>query len=125
MVSSRETARAVLDELRASGVHTSIDDFGTGYSSFAHLANLPLDELKIDRSFIQQLDAGDDVIVRSMLDIARNLGLRVVAEGVETELTARRLRELDCDVAQGFLYSPGIPSGEVAPLVRRLLPQYR
>src|SRR5262249_47300335 len=94
-----------LDEM---GVRLVIDDFGTGYSSLSYLRRLPIDELKIDRSFVAGLLAGlDDVIVRSTIDLAHNLGLTVVAEGVETEEVQRRLQALGCDVVQGtFISAP-------------------
>jgi predicted signal transduction protein with EAL and GGDEF domain len=97
-------ARATLDELRAMGVMIAIDDFGTGFSSLSQLQQLPIDEIKIDRSFVMRMDTdrGDAVMVRSIIDLARSLGLRVTAEGVETEETRCALRALGCDFAQGF-----------------------
>jgi EAL domain-containing protein (putative c-di-GMP-specific phosphodiesterase class I) len=86
-------------------VRLAIDDFGTGYSSFSHLRRLPVDEIKIDKSFVQHLatDQSDLVIVRSIVDLGRNLGLRVVAEGVEDEAAWRELANLGCDVVQGYI----------------------
>jgi diguanylate cyclase (GGDEF)-like protein len=97
-------ARRVLTELADIGVTLSIDDFGTGYSSLAYLRDLPVHQLKIDRSFVQELGArsGDAVIVRSVVDLARNLGLRTIAEGVEDAATWEQLTDLGCDSAQGF-----------------------
>jgi EAL domain-containing protein (putative c-di-GMP-specific phosphodiesterase class I) len=96
-----------LKRLHAMGVRIVIDDFGTGYSSLSYLRRLPVDELKIDKSFVQGLLSGqDDVIVRSTIDLAHNLGLRVVAEGVESAEVQMRLVELGCDVAQGTFISP-------------------
>jgi diguanylate cyclase (GGDEF)-like protein len=97
-------ARRVLEQLRAMGVTIAIDDFGTGFSSLAQLQQLPVDEIKIDRSFVKNMetDAGDAVLVRSIVDLGRNLGLRVTAEGVESETVVRRLTDLGCDFAQGF-----------------------
>lgn len=96
-----------LKKLHAMGVRIVIDDFGTGYSSLSYLRRLPIDELKIDRSFITGLLTGeDDVIVRSTIDLAHNLGLRVVAEGVESEEVQAHLIELGCDAAQGTFISP-------------------
>jgi diguanylate cyclase len=87
-------ALQVLDRLNQLGVQVSIDDFGTGYSSMAHLKSLPVHELKVDRSFVSQMtsNASDAVIVRSTVDLGRNLGLRVVAEGVETRRPCRSWR---------------------------------
>jgi EAL domain-containing protein (putative c-di-GMP-specific phosphodiesterase class I) len=86
------------------GLRLSIDDFGTGYSSLSHLQRLPLDELKIDRSFVAQMDTNqqDLVIVRSTIDLAHNLGLRVVAEGIESARHIALLRRLGCQLGQGF-----------------------
>jgi EAL domain-containing protein (putative c-di-GMP-specific phosphodiesterase class I) len=97
-------AAQVLHELRQEGIRIAVDDFGTGYSSLAYLQRLDLDELKIDRSFVQAMGAvrRDDVLVRSIIELAHNLGLSVVAEGVEGAPQVDRLRELGCDAAQGF-----------------------
>ena len=86
------------------GVMIAIDDFGTGYSSLSQLQQLPVDEIKIDRSFVTRMetDRQDAVLVHSIIDLGRNLGLRVTAEGVETENVKEVLAELGCDYAQGF-----------------------
>jgi diguanylate cyclase (GGDEF)-like protein len=96
-----------LKRLSALGCKLSIDDYGTGYSSLAYLRRLPLDELKIDKSFVMGMvrDASDNVIVRSTIDLAHNMGLAVVAEGVEDEATLERLRTLGCDLVQGYFLS--------------------
>ncbi len=98
---------AVLDALAGVGVGLSIDDFGTGYSSLSYLKRLPIEEIKVDRSFVMQMhvDANDFMIVRATVDLGRNLGLRVVAEGVEDLATFDRLAEFGCDEAQGYYIS--------------------
>jgi diguanylate cyclase (GGDEF)-like protein/PAS domain S-box-containing protein len=107
MMSRPEQVRIVLKRLRDLGIRIAIDDFGTGYSSLAYLKDLPAHELKIDKSFVlAMLDgSGGDKIVRSTIDLAHNLGLEVVAEGVENEAAARALANLGCETAQGYLYS--------------------
>jgi diguanylate cyclase (GGDEF)-like protein len=108
-------AMDVLGRLRDLGLRLSLDDFGTGHSSLAYLKRLPLDEVKIDRSFVLGMteDENDAVIVRSTIDLARNLGLDVVAEGVENEEILRGLGDLHCDVAQGFHVSRPLPPAEL------------
>ena len=103
-VPSGRVAMTVLDELRTMGVGLAIDDFGTGFSSLVQLQRLPVDEIKIDRSFVSAMIRSDSdaAIVRSTIDLARNLGLTVTAEGVEDEPTRRRLAEMGCDLAQGY-----------------------
>jgi EAL domain-containing protein (putative c-di-GMP-specific phosphodiesterase class I) len=93
-----------IQELCSHGVGLALDDFGTGYSSLTHLRRLPIDEIKIDRSFIQDLetDSDDAAIVQSTIDLAHSLNLTVVAEGVETAVTWNRLRDFGCDQAQGY-----------------------
>ncbi|MGZ4461316.1 MAG: EAL domain-containing protein [Gaiellaceae bacterium] len=107
---------AVLERLDAMGVKLSVDDFGTGYSSLSYLRRLPVSEIKIDRSFVMRMadDAGDEAIVRSTIELGRNLGLNVVAEGVESEEAWKRLNELGCDFAQGFWLSKPMPADDVA-----------
>lgn len=104
-------AGRVLRDLRDLGVRLSIDDFGTGYSSLVRLQRLSVDELKVDRSFVAGLTRGsnDEILVRSIVDLAHNLGLQVVAEGVETESVAEHLRALGCDRLQGFLLGRPMP----------------
>jgi EAL domain-containing protein (putative c-di-GMP-specific phosphodiesterase class I) len=104
-----------LDELHDMGVRLVIDDFGKGYSSLSYLRRLPVDEIKIDRSFIIGLSEGeDDTLVRCMIELAHNLGLTVIAEGVETNEVLQQLGALNCDAAQGyFLLKPG-PSRDIA-----------
>jgi diguanylate cyclase (GGDEF)-like protein len=100
-------ALRMLDAITALGVNLSIDDFGTGYSSLSHLARMPVHEMKIDRSFVQGLESDPETapVVRSAIDMGHGLGLKVVAEGIETEKAAARLRDFGCDVAQGYHYA--------------------
>jgi diguanylate cyclase (GGDEF)-like protein len=113
-----EPARVLetMNELRALGFGFSIDDFGTGYSSLAYLQRLPVEEIKIDRSFVGELsnNAGSGAIVRATIELAGGLGLDVVAEGVEDESTWQSLRRLGCSTAQGYFFSRPMPVGEVA-----------
>lgn len=103
-----------LSRLDRMGVNIAVDDFGTGFSSLAYLKQLPVDELKIDKSFIIDMleDQDDLVIVRSIIDLAHNLGLQVVAEGVETAETNARLHAMGCDIAQGYYFSRPLPADE-------------
>lgn len=105
----------VLNRLSARGVRISIDDFGTGYSSLAYLKQLPVDEIKIDKSFVTGMvhDSDDAVIVRSTIDLAHNIGLRVVAEGVEDQATFDLLAGMHCDAVQGYYVSRPIEAGEL------------
>ena len=113
-----DTVRAmeILTQLSEMGVKLSIDDFGTGYSSLAYLKKLPVDAVKIDKSFVIDMvtDEDDAVIVRSTIDLAHNLGMQVIAEGVENQRTWEELVTLGCDVAQGYYMSPPIPADELA-----------
>ncbi|UUZ50866.1 EAL domain-containing protein [Massilia sp. B-10] len=112
-------------ELAALGLRFSIDDFGTGYSSLAYLRRMPLYELKIDRSFISDTpsDANGLAIVQAILAMARHLGLRVVAEGVETQAQADFLVAAECDCMQGYLFARPAPPGRLACRTR-LIPDY-
>ena len=114
-----EPARAVLERLGAMGVRLSIDDYGTGYSALDHIRRLPVNEIKIDRSFVARMLNSDDdaVIVRSTIELARSLGLDVVAEGVEDEETWASLKALGCDLAQGYALGRPVPADELAALV--------
>ena len=113
-------AMQILSRLDEMGVRIAIDDFGTGYSSLAYLKRLPVDELKIDKSFILGMDdsENDAVIVRSTIDLGRNLGLRVVAEGVETQRAWNHLVSLGCDVAQGYFLSRPVPAEQLTQWLR-------
>jgi EAL domain-containing protein (putative c-di-GMP-specific phosphodiesterase class I) len=103
---------ALMQKIRDLGVHLALDDFGTGYSSLLYLKDLPIDRLKVDRSFVAGLGSSseDTTIIATVVDLAHNLGLRVVAEGVETEAELHAVGEMGCDEAQGFLLGrPGPP----------------
>ena len=110
-----EAAVKLLTQLRSLGVQLSIDDFGTGYSSLSYLQRFPIDTLKIDRSFVTQMMENEEnlAIVRTIVALAQNLGMDVVAEGVETEDQLRLLRKLECENGQGFLFSSPIGGGEL------------
>ena len=112
-----DEALAVLRELTQLGIRLSVDDYGTGFSSLAYLKRLPVSALKIDRSFVTEMDhdESDHAIVRSTIDLARHLGMEVVAEGVETKQALEELRQLGCHLAQGFLISPPLPSNALEP----------
>ena len=115
----RDPARAteVLMQLQALGVRVSVDDFGTGYSSLASLRDLPVDELKIDRRFVGKIltDDDDEIIVRTVVALAGQMGLATVAEGAETPEITARLRELGCSTIQGFDLARPMPADEVGP----------
>ena len=100
-------ALAIMSMLQSMGVRLSVDDFGTGYSSLTHLRQLPIDEIKIDKSFVSgmQSSEADASIVRTVIDLAHNLGKQVCAEGVEDEATWQKLRDMGCDLAQGYWIS--------------------
>ena len=113
-------AEHILTRLSELGFLLSIDDFGTGYSSLAYLKTLPVHELKIDKSFVlnMQNDLNDAKIVRSIIDLAHNLGMSVVAEGLESAKSWKLLEGLHCNEAQGFFISPPMPAGEFVDWVR-------
>ena len=114
IVADMRRARAALEELRGMGVRIAIDDFGTGFSSLSQLQQLPVDEIKIDKSFVTRMetDRNDAVLVRSIIELGRNLGLSVTAEGVESESIRRSLHKLGCDFAQGFHIGRPVPAEE-------------
>jgi diguanylate cyclase (GGDEF)-like protein len=117
-----DLARAArhLDSVRKLGVRVSIDDFGTGYTSIAHLHELPIDGLKVDRSFISELPkAREQTLVQTLVDLAHNLNLPVVAEGVETSAQRDVLESLGCESLQGFLISAAVPPEEIDGMLRR------
>jgi diguanylate cyclase (GGDEF)-like protein/PAS domain S-box-containing protein len=116
MMPDPETAIELMHELKSLGVKISLDDFGTGYSSLSYLHRFPLDSLKIDRSFVSRI-MDDDEIVRTIITLGRNLGLRVIAEGVETADQVAKLRELGCEFAQGFYFSVPVNAQEATDLL--------
>jgi len=115
IIQEPQRARDILLTLKDMGVRTIIDDFGTGYSSLVYLRQLPVTEIKIDKSFIIDMTQSDDDrhIVQATITMAHDLGLSVTAEGIENAITAKQLRNYDCDKGQGFLYSRGIPVDEL------------
>jgi diguanylate cyclase (GGDEF)-like protein len=115
LMTDPQRAMVVLGELRTLGVRLALDDFGTGWSSLTHLQRLPVDEIKIDRSFVAAMaaEARAAAIVSSTVDLAHAVGLRVVAEGIEDEATWSRLRAVGCDAAQGYYLSRPLPAGEL------------
>jgi len=122
MLTDPTRTKLVLEQLSEMGIRLSIDDFGTGYSSLAHLKRLPVSEIKVDRSFVMNMEQDEDnaTIVRSTIDLGRNLGLDVVAEGVESQFVWDRLKALGCTAAQGYHLSRAVPASElVAWLVER------
>jgi EAL domain-containing protein (putative c-di-GMP-specific phosphodiesterase class I) len=120
IASDPERAHEVLAQLRSVGVRLALDDFGTGYSSLANLRDLEVERLKIDRSFTQSMctSHADAVIVGSTVQLAHQLGLEVVAEGVETEEVWDRLSDLGCDIAQGYFLSKPKPPQELTAWMR-------
>jgi diguanylate cyclase (GGDEF)-like protein len=121
IMADADRARATLVRLGDLGVRLAVDDFGTGYSSLAYLSRLPVDAVKIDRSFVKALgsDPAAELIVRMTVDLGHNLGLEVIAEGVEDQAGRDRLRGLGCDAAQGFLWSPAVPAADFLATVAR------
>jgi EAL domain-containing protein (putative c-di-GMP-specific phosphodiesterase class I) len=108
-----------LNALKAMGVRIALDDFGTGYSSLAYLRRFPIDEIKIDQSFVRDFDpvSDDAPLVRAIIGIARSLGISVVAEGVETPEQQHYLSRQRCDRMQGYLFSRPVPADEIATLL--------
>ena len=119
LLQDERQARTVLTQLNELGIRAAIDDYGTGYSSLASLRQLPIQQVKIDRCFVTGIpgDTSNDAIVRSTIDLAHALGASVVAEGVEMEPELERLRELACDIAQGYLIGRPMPADEVEQLI--------
>jgi diguanylate cyclase (GGDEF)-like protein/PAS domain S-box-containing protein len=122
LIADPAKALSILERLHDGGVRLSIDDFGTGYSSMSYLKRLPVDELKVDRSFVGGMTTSveDAALVRSVVDLGHNLGMEVVAEGVEDPLTTTALAELKCDVGQGFHFAHPAPASEIAVWLQRM-----
>ena len=120
LIEDSSVPAASLRELRSLGVKILLDDFGTGYSSLSHLQRFPIDALKIDRSFVMHLDAGEDdrAIVRAIAAMASALGLEVVAEGVETAEQALEAQALGCGWAQGYYFARPAPPIDIESLIR-------
>ncbi|OPX56680.1 PAS domain S-box-containing protein/diguanylate cyclase (GGDEF) domain-containing protein [Oceanospirillum multiglobuliferum] len=121
LMKENEQVASVLKQLQDLGIQIAIDDFGTGYSSLGRLQNLPIDRLKIDRSFMPKnaQSISDQALITSVISLANNLNLEVIAEGVETEYQAELLTKNHCQLAQGYLYSPPIPSHEFVKWVEQ------
>lgn len=124
IMSDETRAQAILRKLQDQGVAIAIDDFGTGYSSFARLRDLPVDEIKIDKSFVSGMarSSEDHIIVASIIDLGHKLGLQVVAEGVETTASWKELASMQCDLAQGYLLSRPMPADAVMPWFQSFVP---
>jgi len=114
-----ETTIHILEQLQHLGAHASIDDFGTGYSSLSHLKQLPVSKLKIDRAFIMDIttDPDDRIIAKTIIDLARNMEIKVIAEGTETAEQVELLKQLGCDYAQGYYFAKPLPAGEMQALL--------
>jgi EAL domain-containing protein (putative c-di-GMP-specific phosphodiesterase class I) len=121
MLREDETLTDVLQRLKKLGVRLLLDDFGTGYSSLGYLTHLPLDALKVDRSFVDGLgvQSRDTAITEAIIAMSRALSLNVIAEGVETSRQAAELRRLGCDMAQGYLFSRPLPADAITELLQR------
>jgi EAL domain-containing protein (putative c-di-GMP-specific phosphodiesterase class I) len=111
LIENAETAIATLRTLKNRGLRLALDDFGTGYSSLTYLQHLPLDELKIDRSFVAalEMEGGDRTLIRMMVHLGRSLGLTVVAEGVDSVRKLKVTTQLGCHAAQGYLFAEPAP----------------
>jgi diguanylate cyclase len=117
----------VLRSLKELGVRLALDDFGTGYSSLSHLKGFPIDSLKIDRGFVNEITTndGDASIIRAVIALGNSLHIRVIAEGVETAAQLARLQDFGCPEGQGYFFSRGVPGNEIAAVLRRVAEEMR
>jgi EAL domain-containing protein (putative c-di-GMP-specific phosphodiesterase class I) len=120
MLDDSETTIKIMQTLRRLGVSLSLDDFGTGWSSLSYLRRFPINRIKIDRSFLRDIasEPTAEAVVRSIINLGRDLGLACVAEGVETAEQLNYFRKQNCEEVQGFLYSPAIPEADCRVLLR-------
>jgi EAL domain-containing protein (putative c-di-GMP-specific phosphodiesterase class I) len=127
IVEDAVSTAAMLSELRALGVQVQIDDFGTGYSSLGYLQRLPIDTLKIDRTFVSRLgnDGNGAEIVRTILALAHDLGMKVVAEGIETDEQLSKLKSMECEYGQGYLFTKPINSQMASNLLSESLAEIK
>jgi EAL domain-containing protein (putative c-di-GMP-specific phosphodiesterase class I) len=125
IISDPAKMTSVVGRLKGLGLGIAIDDFGTGYTSLAYLARLPITQLKIDRTFVNNMPGGGDeaAIVRSIIALGHDLNLEVVAEGVESEVTYAQLARLGCDTIQGYWLSPPLASRELGEWMARTQPR--
>lgn len=120
LVENSETVMNVLNQIKERDINISLDDFGTGYSSLSYLAEFPIDILKIDRSFVSKIgEAKQDAIVSAMVAMGKAMGMKVVAEGIETEQQLDFLRQLGCDIAQGYLFSKPLPEQQATEFLEQ------
>jgi len=121
VMNNAEQSVKTISELRKMGIRVSIDDFGTGYSSLSYLHRLPVDTLKIDRSFVNSVgeNGEDSEILQTIISLAKNLKMRVIAEGIETESQLNILKNLGCDYGQGYLMSKPLPNDVMEELLHR------
>lgn len=122
-IESLETVSILLDELRNMGVTVSIDDFGTGFSSLVYLKKLPIDELKIDRSFVSELEQNSDdkAIIQAIINLAKNLNIKIIAEGIETDSQHQFLQDNECSFGQGYLYHRPVTVSEFIAFAKRAI----
>ncbi len=127
LLTDPERAGTILSELASAGIRISIDDFGRGHTSIAYLSELPISELKIDRSFVTDMceNVAHAAIVRSVIELGHNLSMQVVAEGIEDDAVLQKLRELKCDLAQGYHIARPMPAEELSRFLSADLTQER